>query len=64
MFGIKSAIVCKKSLIAPPIYSKTFLNIKGKSFADKPIYFHNKEIPKVGAYYTCLAVLFIDFVLK
>ena len=26
--------------------------------------FHDKEIPKVGSKYTCLAVVLIDFVLK
>ena len=30
---------------------------------DEPIYFHDKETPKVASNYVCLAVL-IDFVLK
>ena len=34
-----------------------------KSYSDETRNFHNKEVPKIGSNYTCLAVIFIDFVL-
>ena len=60
IFGIKSAIIwnCK------PIYNKKFLKTKMKSYLDKAADFRNEEISKVGSNYTCLAVIWIDFILK
>ena len=57
--GTKSPIVLKKNLIANPSTVKKFW---------KPIWnhestdFHNKEIPKVGSNYTCLALILMDFI--
>ena len=56
----QSAIVLRKELDCKPIYNKTFLKAKIKSYATN---LHNKEIPKVGFNYTCLAVVLIDFAL-
>ena len=51
------------NLITEPIYNKKFLKTKMKSYSDETRNFHNKEVPKIGSNYTCLAVIFIDFVL-
>ena len=34
-----------------------------KSYGDEAADFHDKEIPKLGFNYTCLAVILIDFIL-
>ena len=58
--GIKSALILKKNLIANVFPIKTKILSYGNKAAD----FHDKEIPKAGSDYTCLAVINIDSVLK
>ena len=55
VFGIKSVIVLRKNLIVNPSTIKKFSS-EAKDFLDK-------EVPKVGSNYTCLAVTLIDSVL-
>ena len=64
LFGIKSAIVWKKNLIVNLFTIKHFKNNKIKSYNDEVTDFHDKEVPKVGSNYACLAVMLIDFVHK
>ena len=64
LFGIKSAIVWKKNLIVNLFTIKHFKYNKIKSYNDQVTDFHDKEVPKVGSNYACLAVMLIDFVLK
>ena len=46
-------------------YWKNFISkTKIKSYSDEAINFHNKEIPKVGSNYICLAVILIEFFLQ
>ena len=45
-------------------YDKIFLKTKIKYYSDETIYFNDKEMPKVGSSYTCLAVILINFVIK
>ena len=40
------------------------MKTKIKSYSDKVTDFHDIEIPKVGSYHTCLAVISLDSVLK
>ena len=47
-----------------PLYNKEFLKAKIKSYGDEATDFHNKEMSRLGSCYTCLAVIFIDFVFK
>ena len=35
-----------------------------KSYSDKAPDFHDEEIPKVGSYHTCLAIISLDSALK
>ena len=46
----------KKELDYEPIYEKQFLKTKIISHGDGATYFQDKEIPKAGYNYTCLAV--------
>ena len=64
LFGIKSVIVWKKNLIVNLFTIKHFKYNKIKSYNDQVTDFHDKEVPKVGSNYACLAVMLIDFVLK
>ena len=52
----------KKEFNSEPIYNKKFLKTKIKYYGDEATDFHDKEIPKVGCNYTCLAVILIDFI--
>ena len=61
---MKSVIVLKKNLIANPSTKKFVLKTKRKSYGDKFTDFHDKEMPKTGSNYTCLAVILIDYVIK
>ena len=45
-------------------YNKIYLKIKKISYGDEAVDFYDEEIPKVGSNYTCLAVIWIDFVLE
>ena len=54
----------KEEFDSEPIYNKKFLKTKIKSYGDEATHFHDKEIPKEGSEYTCLAVITIDYVLK
>ena len=64
MFGKKSLLLLRKNLIANPSTIKNSKNqnkvLRGGEAAD----LYEKEIPKVGSDYTCLAVILIDFVVK
>ena len=44
--------------------NKKVLKTKIKFYSDKGTDFHNKEMPKVGSNYICLAVILIVFILK
>ena len=46
-----------------PFTIKIFLKTKVKSNVDDATDFHDKEIPKVGSNYICLAVILINFIL-
>ena len=41
------------------MYNKKFLKIKIKFYGDEATGFHDKEMPKVGYNYTCIAVMLI-----
>ena len=64
LFRIKSALLLKKKFDSKPVYDKTFLRTKIKSYVDEATDFHDKEIPKAASNHTCLAVITIDSVLK
>ena len=63
LFGIKSAIAWRNNLIVTPFTIKIFLKTKVKPNVDDATDFHDKEIPKVGSNYICLAVILINFIL-
>ena len=46
------------------VYNKKFFETKILSYGNEAIDSHNKEIPKAGSDYTCLAVISIDSTLK
>ena len=46
------------------VYEKKLLKNKRKSYSDKATGFHNKEMPKAGFDYTCLAVIKVVSALK
>ena len=50
----------KKEFDSEPTYNKNFLKIKIKSYCDKAIDFHDKQIPKVDSNHICLAVISLD----
>ena len=53
------------NLIENPSTIKIFFGkTKIKSYHDEFTDFHDKEIPKLGSNYTCLAVILVGFVLK
>ena len=54
----------KKKLDCEPIYNKTFVKTRIKSYDHEATDFHYNEIAKVGSNYTCLAVISLDSVLK
>ena len=54
----------KKELDCEPIYNKTFVKTRIKSYDHEATDFHYNEIPKVCSNYTCLAVISLDSVLK
>ena len=64
IFGIKSARAYKKKQSdSKLIYNKNILETKIKSYSDEATNFNDKEFPKVGSSYICLAIILIDFVL-
>ena len=54
----------KKEFDTKPIYNKKFLKTKKKSYGVETTDFYDKEMPKVGLYYICIAVIFIDYVFR
>ena len=54
----------KKESHSEPVYNKTFLKIRIKSYGDDVTDFYDKEIPKVDSNHTCLAVISLDSALK
>ena len=54
----------KKKFDSKPIYNKKFLTTKKKSYGVETTDFYDKEMPKVGLYYICIAVIFIDYVFR
>ena len=46
------------------MYNKKFLKIKIKFYGDEATDFHDKEMPKVGYNYTCIAVMLISFIIR
>ena len=54
----------KKELNWKPVYNKSFLKTKTRSYGHEATGFHDKEVPKVGSNYTCLAVILLDLFLK
>ena len=64
IFGIESAVVSKRNLIANPSAINKFLKTKIKSYSAEATDFHDKDILNLGSNYTCLAVILSDFVLK
>ena len=51
----------KKEFDSKPIYNKTILKTKIKSYSDESTDFHDKEMPKAGSNYAWLALILIDF---
>ena len=60
----KASNSIKKEFDGARIYNKKFLKTKRKSYSDEATDVHDKEISKVGSNQICLAVIFINFVLK
>ena len=54
----------KKESDSEPVYNKTFLKTRIKSYGDDVTDFYDKEIPKVDSNHTCLAVISLDSALK
>ena len=50
----------KKKIESKPVYNKNFLKTKIKLYGDETTDFHNKEAPKRGSNYNCLAVISLD----
>ena len=63
LFGIKSVLILKKC-DCEPVYNKTLLKTKIVSCSNEATDFHDKEIPKTGFAYTCLAVTNVDRAVK
>ena len=65
MFGIKSAIVLKNSLIANSFKIKDSLKRKKRNLQQQHYnFFYDKEILKAGSNHTCLSVILNDSILK
>ena len=60
----KVSNIIKIEFDSKPIYNKIFLKTKIKFYREGSTDFYDKEMPKVGAKCTCLAVILINFVLK
>ena len=56
--------VSAKEYDSEPVYNKTFLKTKIKSYCNEATDFHDKEMPKAGSNHTCLEVITIDSILK
>ena len=54
----------KKEFDSESNYNKKILKTEIKTYNYKATDFHNKEIPKVGSNYICLALILTDFFLK
>ena len=64
VFGIESATVLKKNLIANLSSTKLFWKSENKPYGDEGTNIHDKELPKVDSNHTCLAVISFDSVFK
>ena len=53
-----------KEFDSKTVYNNIFLRTKIKFFDDKVTDSYDKEVPKVGSYHTCLAVIGLDSALK
>ena len=53
-----------KELFCKNIYDKKIVKIKIRYYADEATDFYDKEVPKGGSNYSCLAVILLDSVLK
>ena len=53
-------MILKKEFDREPVYNKTFLTTKIKSFSEGTTNFHDKA----GSDYTCLAVINVDSAIK
>ena len=58
-----AATAQRKNFIVSPS-TKKYLKTKRKSYRDEATDFHDKEIPKLGSNFICLAVVLTGFVLK
>ena len=64
LFGIKSALILKKNLIANLFEIKKKEIEKKKTYSDETTEFHDKEMTKVGSDYICPAVINVNSALK
>ena len=65
LFGIKSALILKKNLIANLFGIKKKKKLKKKkTYSDETTEFHDKEMTKVGSDYICPAVINVNSALK
>ena len=53
-----------KEFDSEPVYNKTFLKTKIKSYGNEATDFHDKQMLKTGSNHTCLEVITIDSILK
>ena len=56
----KVSVDIKKELDSEPVYNKFFLKTKKLLYGNEATDFHDKENPKIGSDYTCLAVIKVD----
>ena len=63
IFGLNLVLPLKK-IDSKPVYNKFFLKTKIKSYGEEAIDCHDKETPKVGSDYTCVAAITIDSAYK
>ena len=57
--GIKSELLLKKGFASKPMYNKFFLKATIKSYRDKAVGFHDKEVAQAGSNHTCSEVIMI-----
>ena len=62
--GKKLTVVLNKNLIVNSFIIKKIIKSKIRYYGDKATDFYEKEIPKAGYDYACLAVIAIDCVFK
>ena len=64
LFGIKSALIWRKNLIASLCIIKSILKTKTKCYDDEVTDFYAKEIPNTDSNHTCLAIISLDSALN